>query len=64
MIHHLLQHQTLRVDRVLLKRVLCLSVLLLATRVYAQSTGPEFPDPGNAHMSRDKQQAYEDRVTT
>jgi predicted Zn-dependent protease len=32
-------------------------VLLLAAQAYAQSTGPEFPNPGNAHMSRDKQRA-------
>ena len=35
--------------------VLLLLVVLLATLGYAQSTGPEFPNPGNAHMSRDKQ---------
>jgi beta-barrel assembly-enhancing protease len=32
-----------------------LIVLLLATQAYPQSTSPEFPNPGNAHMSRDKQ---------
>jgi len=32
-------------------------VLLPAALAYAQSTGPEFPNPGNAHMSRDKQRA-------
>ena len=32
-------------------------VVLLAAQAYPQSTGPEFPNPGNAHMSRDKQRA-------
>ena len=32
-------------------------VLLLATAAYPQSSGPEFPDPGNPHMSRDQQRA-------
>ncbi len=35
----------------------CLVVLLLAPWAYAQSGGPEFPNPGNAHMSRDDQRA-------
>ena len=43
--------------RVLMRRLLCLTMLLLATRAYPQSAGPEFPNPGNAHMSRDNQQA-------
>src|SRR5215469_2790262 len=34
-----------------------LMVLLLAVQAYPQSSSPEFPDPGNAHMSRDKQRA-------
>jgi len=44
-------------DRVLLKRLAWLSVLLLAWQVRAQTTGPAFPNPGNAHMSADKQRA-------
>src|SRR5215813_3474518 len=44
-------------DLVFVRRLLCLIVLLLATRAYPQSAGPEFPNPGNAHMSRDKQRA-------
>lgn len=39
--------------RVLLRFI----VLLLAAQAYPQSVGPEFPNPGNAHMSRDKQRA-------
>jgi beta-barrel assembly-enhancing protease len=43
--------------RALMRRLLCLTVLLLATLAYPQSARPEFPNPGNAHMSRDNQQA-------
>jgi hypothetical protein len=32
-------------------------VVLLATQAYPQSASPEFPNPGNAHMSRDQQRA-------
>jgi hypothetical protein len=39
------------------KRVLGLVVLLLATQARAQSAGPQFPNPGDAHMSRDQQHA-------
>ena len=40
-----------------LARRLLWFVLLLAAQSYPQSSGPEFPNPGNAHMSRDKQRA-------
>jgi len=57
----ILMHDVLRrafqMDLVFVRRLLCLIVLLLATRAYPQSAGPEFPNPGNAHMSRDKQRA-------
>jgi len=33
------------------------ALLLLATQAFSQSESPEFPNPGNAHMSRDKQRA-------
>jgi len=36
---------------------LWLAVLLLVTAAYPQSARPEFPDPGNPHMSRDQQRA-------
>jgi len=39
------------------RRLLWVIVLSLATQAYPQSAGPEFPNPGNAHMSRDKQHA-------
>lgn len=41
--------------RVRTKPALCLIALLLATRAYPQTAGPEFPNPGNAHMSRENQ---------
>jgi len=34
-----------------------MAVLLLTTAAYPQSSTPEFPDPGNPHMSRDQQRA-------
>ena len=46
-----------RTDLVLVRRLLWLIALLLATQAHSQSAGPEFPNPGNAHMSRDKQRA-------
>jgi len=36
---------------------LWLAVLLLVSAAYPQSARPEFPDPGNPHMSRDQQRA-------
>ena len=36
---------------------LSLVVMCVTALAYAQSAGPEFPNPGNAHMSRDKQRA-------
>ena len=41
----------------LLKRTPLLIVLLLAAQAHPQSPGLEFPNPGNAHMSRDNQRA-------
>jgi len=37
------------------RRLLWLSLLLLAVQAYPQFVGPQFPDPGNAHMSRENQ---------
>jgi beta-barrel assembly-enhancing protease len=39
------------------KGTLWLALLLLATAAYPQSSSPDFPDPGNPHMSRDQQRA-------
>ena len=38
-------------------KLLCLILLFLATKSYAQSSDPTFPDPGKPHMSRDQQRA-------
>src|SRR5215468_10459913 len=38
-------------------RLFCLALWALATQAYPQSANPEFPNPGNAHMSRDNQRA-------
>ena len=55
MMHHVFELRASRRNRVPARRVLGVSVLLLATQAYPQSAGPEFPNPGNPHMSRDKQ---------
>ena len=39
------------------KSILSIILLLLATQASTQSTVPEFPNPGNAHMSRENQEA-------
>ena len=44
-------------DPVLVTRLLWLIALLLATRAYTETAGPEFPNPGNAHMTREDQRA-------
>src|SRR6202008_980022 len=43
-----------QINRASARRLLWLMLLLVA-QAYPQSTGPEFPNPGNAHMSRDEQ---------
>jgi beta-barrel assembly-enhancing protease len=64
MTHRIFVPQAPQANRALAKRplwlivlllALWLSVLLLAMQAYPQSAGPEFPNPGNAHMSRDNQ---------
>jgi predicted Zn-dependent protease len=52
-----MSHQVFQRSHALVRRILWLIVLSLVTKAYPQSTGPEFPNPGNAHMSRDKQRA-------
>jgi Zn-dependent protease with chaperone function len=39
------------------RRLFGFFLLLSVPQAYAQSAGPVFPDPGNAHMSRDHQRA-------
>ena len=46
-----------QMNRAPLRRLLRLIALLLATQSFPQASGPEFPNPGNPHMSRDKQRA-------
>ena len=48
----------------LTKRLRCFLVLLLATQVWAQTTGPTFPDPGKTSMSKEEQQALGMQVAT
>jgi hypothetical protein len=50
-------HRVFQTGHAHVRRLLWLIVVLLATQAYPQSAGPEFPNPGNAHMSRDKQRA-------
>jgi predicted Zn-dependent protease len=52
--HPIFEHRALYPSRAFAKRIL-LVVLLLAWQAYPQTAGPEFPNPGNAHMSRDAQ---------
>jgi len=55
--HDAFHLRAFQMDSGFVRRLLWLSVLFLATQAYPQSANPEFPDPGNAHMSRDKQRA-------
>jgi len=55
--YHVFRTPAFQTDRVLVRRLLWLIVFLLARQAYAQTAGPEFPNPGNAHMSRDEQRA-------
>jgi len=48
-------HHVFETGPALARRLLWLIVLSLAMHAYPQSAGPEFPNPGNAHMSREKQ---------
>ena len=54
MAYHIFETHALKVIRALVRQLFVL-IVLLPTSVYPQSAGPEFPNPGNAHMSRDKQ---------
>lgn len=57
MAHQVFRPRGSQVNGAVASRRFGLVVLLLATMAYAQSIGPEFPNPGNAHMSRDNQRA-------
>jgi beta-barrel assembly-enhancing protease len=54
---HVLKTHAFQSGRPLTKQLLWFILLLLATHACPQSTSPEFPNPGNAHMSRDQQHA-------
>jgi len=49
-----LESRTSQINRARARRLLWL-VVLLAIEAYPQSASPEFPNPGNAHMSRQDQ---------
>src|SRR5215831_17985057 len=51
---HVLELRTCRMNRSRTSPLLGL-VVLLAVQAYPQSASPEFPNPGNAHMSRENQ---------
>lgn len=55
MTHHVFEPRVSHMNRAPARQLLFLIVFLLATQAYPQSSGPEFPNPGNAHMSRDNQ---------
>ena len=50
-----MMHHVFETGPALARRLSWLIVFLLATQAYTQTAGPEFPNPGNAHMSREKQ---------
>ena len=52
------EQRALKRGRVRARRLLwSIAFLIVTPQLYPQSTGPEFPNPGNAHMSREKQRA-------
>ena len=55
MTHHVFEPKASQVNYVPRRRLLLLTAFLVATRAYPQSASPGFPNPGNAHMSREKQ---------
>ena len=46
-----------KMNHPMFRRLVCLTLLLSAPTGFCQTAGPVFPDPGNAHMSRDNQRA-------
>ena len=55
--HHVFDPRASQVKHASVRWLLLLGVFLVATQAYSQSSGPEFPHPGNAHMSRENQRA-------
>ena len=52
---HVFGPQPFQTSRAFVRPLWLIVLLLLARQVCAQATGPEFPNPGNAHMSRESQ---------
>ena len=50
--------------RALARRLQSFLVLILATQVWAQATGPVFPNPGKTSMTKEQQQALGMEVAT
>ena len=57
MTFHVFERRSSHMNRAPAARLLWLVLSVLATQAYPQSANPEFPNPGNAHMSRDQQRA-------
>jgi hypothetical protein len=57
MTHPVFESWASQKNRTHARRLWVLILLSLGTQAYPQSIGPEFPNPGNAHMSRDDQRA-------
>ena len=55
MTHYRFASRTIQTDRAPVRRLLWPIMVLLAAQAYPQSAGPQFPDPGHAHMSREQQ---------
>lgn len=52
---HVVEPQRSPMNWVVATRRCCIVALLLAAQAFPQSANPEFPNPGNAHMSREQQ---------
>src|SRR5262252_183297 len=57
MTHHSLESRRPQEGTPVVRTVVVLVVSWMAVQSFAQSAAPQFPDPGNAHMSRENQHA-------
>src|SRR5262252_2897156 len=57
MTHHSLESRRPQEGTPVVRTVVVLAVSWMAVQSFAQSAAPQFPDPGNAHMSRENQHA-------
>ena len=55
MTHPAFERRTFQTNRLPSPRLLWLISFLLSGLAFSQTPGPEFPNPGNAHMSREHQ---------